>query len=288
MAMDGTMPPKLVELRRSTVADVAAAPVIPGTVATRRAQVRCITMEMAPPLVLLHPFPLDSGFWTPLRRLLPHDWHVLAPDFPGMGAGAATPADWSVDGVADAIAGLIRGTASGRAVVCGLSLGGYVALSVAARHPEVVAGLVLANTRAEADDAAGRAARNTGIARVLGGDRAGYLDALLPRLVAPGTDTERKAAIREIADRQSPEGIAAALRALRDRPSRTDELERIHAPALVIWGGADQVTPEAAARGLAERLPAGRFHLIDNAGHLSAWEQPELFAAAIAEGQAWR
>jgi pimeloyl-ACP methyl ester carboxylesterase len=110
------------------------------------------------PLVLLHPFPLDASFWAPVAPLLAADREVVTLEFPGL--GAAPPAEApSVDGYADLVAERIAVMRGGRAAVCGLSLGGYAALSLAARRPAGVAALVLADTRAVADTPeAGRAA----------------------------------------------------------------------------------------------------------------------------------
>lgn len=100
-------------------------------------------------LVLLHPFPLDAGFWNAVRPALSADRPVVACEFPGLGS-APMAEEPSVDGFADSVAATIAAECpQGRAVVCGLSLGGYVALALAARHPERVAALVLADTRAE-------------------------------------------------------------------------------------------------------------------------------------------
>lgn len=239
----------------------------------------------APPLVLLHPFPLDSRFWEPLRRLLPVRTAVLAPEFPGMGGAAAGSEAPTIDGAADGVAAAIRTMSGGRAVVCGLSMGGYVALSLAARHHDTVAALVLAGTRAEADDDGARRARDTAIGRIRAGELTAYLDELLPRLVAANATSDLHRRVREIADRQTADGIVGALAALRDRADRSADLARIEVPALVLWGEADRVTPEGAARGLAGGLPHGRFQCIAKAGHLSALERPEAFATALKRAQ---
>jgi pimeloyl-ACP methyl ester carboxylesterase len=239
-------------------------------------------MATASPLVLLHPFPFDAEFWTPLGAVLPADRPVRTPEFPGFG-GAPLEDGVTIDGVADRLAGEIAREPGGRAVVCGLSLGGYIALSLAARHPGRVAALVLADTRAEADDPAARNGRDAAIARVRSGDVSGFLDSLLPRLLAPHAPPDVVARARRIALRQPPEGVVAALAALRSRPDRRPDLPRIAVPTLVIWGREDRVTPEEAARALAAGIPGARLEVIPDAGHLTALERPEEFAAILAE-----
>lgn len=231
-------------------------------------------------IVLLHPFPLDAGFWEPLRPLLPAGIRVSAPECPGFGTAAARPG-WSVDDAADEVAWAIAQT-GGPAVVCGLSLGGYVALSLVARHPGRAEALVLADTRAEADDDAARAGREASIARIAAGEIGGVLDELVPRLVAPGTPAATVDAIRAIADRQTPEAVSAALAALRDRPDRRADLEGIAVPTLAVWGSEDAVTPREAMESLAAAIPGGRLEVVPGAGHLSAFEDPAGFARAVA------
>jgi pimeloyl-ACP methyl ester carboxylesterase len=205
---------------------------------------------------------------------------VRAPEFPGLGHAPPEKAP-TIDGVADRVATAIRAMPGRRAVVCGLSMGGYVALSLAVRHPDTVVALVLASTRAEADDDASRAARNAGIARIRGGDLEGYLDELVPRLLAADAPAELLARVREIAAGQSPEAVAAALGALRDRRDRSGDLAAISVPALILWGAADRITPRPAAQALAAGIPAARLEGIGGAGHLLALEQPEAVAAAL-------
>ena len=236
---------------------------------------------MSPDLVLLHPFPLDGSFWDAVRHELPPQVNVAAPNMPGFGTSGLRPG-WTIDDATDLVAeGIAR-----PAVVCGLSMGGYVALALALRHPRKVASLVLANTRAEADDAQARERRDAAVARIRQGGLSGYLDELAPRLVHAGAPPGLVERVREIAGRQPGDAIAEALRALRDRPDRTADLSRIGVPTLVVWGDADSITPEAAARALASGIPGARLEVIAKAGHLSAIERPADFAALLREERA--
>ena len=232
-------------------------------------------------LVLLHPFPMDASFWGPMWRELAADVTLLTPEFPGFGAeplGAAP----SVDGFADVVAAAIRAEEAGPATIVGLSLGGYVALALAARHPDVVASLVLANTRAEADDEAGRRGREAAIDTVRIDGLGAFLGALLPRLLGPAASAEARERADAIAAGQDPQAVCLALEALRDRPDRRADLPRIAAPTIVVTGGDDTVTPLEAARTLADGIPGATLAVIDGAGHLSALELPAAFAAIVA------
>ncbi len=230
--------------------------------------------------MLLHPFPLDAGFWEPARRALGDARPALVPEFPGFGA-APPQRGAGVDGFADAVAARISDASpTGRAVVAGCSLGGYVALSLAARHPERVAALVLADTRAEPDTAEAAAGRARTAERVLAEGTAAWLDEFVPGAVAPDADDAARA-VRAIAGRQSPEAVAGALAALAGRADRRPDLPRIAAPALVLVGAQDALTPPAMAEALAAGLPDAELVVLPGAGHLAPLERPEEFAAAV-------
>lgn len=232
-------------------------------------------------MVLLHPFPLDASFWGPMWRELDADVTLLTPEFPGFGAAAAqsTP---TIAGFATAVAELIGTEDAGPAIVVGLSLGGYVALALAVEHPAAVAALVLANTRAEADDADARRAREQAIdtVRIDGLDT--YLADLLPQVLSPSAGTEVWERAHAIAEGQDDESVCAALEALRDRPDRTGDLAGIGARTVVIGGEDDAVTPHAAVAALAHGIPSATLEMIAGAGHLSALERPVEFAEILA------
>jgi 3-oxoadipate enol-lactonase len=246
---------------------------------------------MLTPLVLIHPFPTDGGFWDAFRTHLSPDRHVLVSELPGFGSEAERPG-WSIAEAADEIAETIAAWApGGRAAVCGLSMGGYTALALAARRPDVVRALVLADTRAEADDETARAGRDRAIATI-GAEGIGvFLDDFLPRLVAPHTAGKVTGRLRAIADRQRPSAVVSALEALRARPDRRDDLAGIARPTLVIVGELDMVTPPEAATTIYRGIPGARLATIAGAGHLTALERPgdtalrvETFLTGIDEG----
>ena len=237
-------------------------------------------MPRPTPLVLLHPFPLDARFWAPVIPMLSASRPVIAPDFPGLGR-AEPVAGASVDGFADAVAGLIAAEApGGRAAVCGLSLGGYVALSLVARHPERVAALILADTRAEPDTPEAAAARHESAAQVRGGGLPAFLDDFTVRLVAPG-DGDSLAAARAIADAQTPEGVAGALEALAGRGDRRPDLAGVTAPTMVIVGSEDVLTPPERSEALVAGIAGSELVVVPGAGHLTALERPDAFARTV-------
>jgi 3-oxoadipate enol-lactonase len=167
-----------------------------------------------------------------------------------------------------------------RAVVVGLSMGGYVAFRLYSLAAERVAGLVLADTRAVADDEAARAKRTDQAARSRR-EGVGWLEEdLLPLLVGQTTRDERPevvAAVRGIMAQADPEGVARALEAMRDRPDSTPNLGEVRVPVLVLVGEEDTLTPVEEARRIAAGVPDVRLSVIRGAGHLANLEAPARF-----------
>lgn len=232
---------------------------------------------MRPTFILLHPFPLDAEFWTPVAASLAARGGVHAPEFPGFGAapGAEAP---SIDTAADAVARLIADAApDGRAVVCGVSMGGYIALALAARHPLRVAGLVLSGTHARADAPEARASRLANAARARSGAGAAVVGEIVPRLLPPDADPATLAGVRAIAERQSGAAVAGALEAMAARADRRGDLAGMDVAARVLWGEHDGPVPRDAAAELADGLPHGTLHVVPGAGHLIPVERPAVF-----------
>jgi pimeloyl-ACP methyl ester carboxylesterase len=237
-----------------------------------------------PAVLLLHAFPFSRAMWRRQVEALQNAYRVLAPDLRGFGDSAAFPGTPSIDQLADDAARVLDEAGVDRAVVGGLSMGGYVALAFAWRHPGRLRGLVLADTRAEADDEAVRANRDRAIADASKGTGASFIEQLMPRLVGPTTLASRPEVVeevRQIAAAQVPPAIVGALRAMRDRPDARPVLASVNVPTLVIVGRDDVATPPAASETLARSIRGAQLVVIAGAGHLANLEQPAAFNAAL-------
>lgn len=232
------------------------------------------------PIVLLHAFPQSSAMWRGVADGLAGAFEVLTPDLPGF--GGSPPADWTVDSAADRIAELL--TDKPRAVVGGCSMGGYVALAFARRHPDKLAGLVLMNTRADADTPGQKASREGNLRLVAEKGTAALVEKMPPRLLGRTTRATRPdiaQKVREVACAQSGDAVIAGLIALRDRPDATGDLRNIAVPTLVICGEEDELTPPGVGHAMAVAIPNAVMVTIPACGHLSPWESPDAVAAAI-------
>lgn len=251
----------------------------------RMMSVRLEDVGEGPPVVLLHAFPFDRAMWAPqLGPLSAAGFRVIAPDLPEFGETTPGSEVFTIERGADVVADLLEGLGVGRAVVGGLSMGGYVALAFARRHPGRLAGLILADTKAAADDADARANRDRLIADVKGAGPTAVVEALFPKLFAPATRDRDPGVLekaREIVLRQRPAGVIAGLYALRDRPDATAGLAAVAVPTLVLVGEHDAVTPPLAAAAIAGSVPGAELVHIPDAGHLSNLENPDAFNAAV-------
>lgn len=238
-------------------------------------------MDSATPVVFLHAFPLSSAMWKPQHGVL-GGRTVLTPDFPGFGDRTVDTPD--LEHFARAVLDRMDAAGMGRAILVGLSMGGYVALRFQALWPGRVAGMVLADTKAGSDDAAGRVKRTDQAARVRQEGVAWLAEALLPALLGETTRQTRPEVVTEVrrmAEAADPEGVARALEAMRERPDSTPGLGAIRVPVLALVGEEDTLTPVAEARKIAEGVPDGRLVVIPGAGHLSNLESPEAFNEAL-------
>lgn len=232
-------------------------------------------------IVLLHAFPVDHRVWADnVPPLVAAGHRVVAIDYPGFGASPSPPAPWSIADLARLVVGLLDRLKLASATVVGESMGGYAALALAAQAPTRLERLVLADTRATADAAAARLGRANALESIRTRGVPAFLDGSVPRLLAPDAVPALVARVRALAETRA-QSLLDAVVALRDRPDRSGELGAIRCPTLAIVGAADQVTPPADVRQMADGIAGARFVEIPGAGHLSNIEAPAAFNRAL-------
>jgi 3-oxoadipate enol-lactonase len=239
-----------------------------------------------PVVVLLHGFPLDRTIWGAQLTTLGARYRVIAPDLRGHGETAAPEGIYPIDAMADDVLELLDALQLAEPVVLGgLSMGGYVALSLAVRHPERWRGLMLVNTRSGADAPEAARAREE-LARQVeaAGTAEPAVASMLPKLFCESTRTRRADAIarvREQMSRTPARAVAGALRGMAQRPDRTGDLARIAVPTLVLAGAEDQLIPLDESRRMAEAIPRAQLVVLPEAGHLAPLENPAASNAAM-------
>ncbi|MFD8563999.1 alpha/beta fold hydrolase [Streptosporangium canum] len=237
------------------------------------------------PVVLLHAFPLSSAMWLAQREGLGAVCKVITPDLRGFGGSVLGDDEPSLDVMADDVVRLLDHEGVDRAVVGGLSMGGYVTMALCRRHPDRVLGVILADTKAAADPEAARTNRERIAAAVLDDGTSILVEEVLPSLIGV-TTVQRRAMVfgrvRGLVQSAPPKAVAWAQRAMAGRPDSFDTLRGLKVPTLVIVGEEDLLTPPADAETMVGAVPDGRLAVIEKAGHLSAIEQPEAFNRAVA------
>lgn len=236
------------------------------------------------PLVLLHAFPLNGGMWEQQASALAGKRRVVAPDYPGFGRSPFTPAQPDVRYYAEGVRGLLDRLGIRNVVLGGLSMGGYVAFACLRLFPERISGLVLANTRPDPDNDEVRQTRRE-VARRVAEEGVGVLIELqMERLLSPGTlknDPLTVERVKAMILEAHPDGVVAALGAMRERPDSTPLLGDIRVPTLVVGGEDDAVAPPEVMGAMAEKIPGARHVTLPGAGHLSNLENPRGFDAVL-------
>jgi pimeloyl-ACP methyl ester carboxylesterase len=240
----------------------------------------------AAPLLLVHGFPLDRTLWTTQVQGLADVARVIAPDLRGFGESGLPSGAVTMDTYADDLRGLLDALSIKNAVVCGLSMGGYIAFAFYRRNAHRVRGLILADTKAGPDSPEGRQGRdaNIALARAQGAGAVG--EKMMPKMITPKTATERADianAARAVMARQSVAAVVSALEAMRDRPDSTPMLAQITVPTLVITGADDLLIPAKEAETMRAAIRGARRVTIPGAAHLANFEQPDAFNAAVRE-----
>lgn len=230
-----------------------------------------------PAVLFIHGYPLDRSLW---RHQVEHlrGYRRIAPDLRGMGVSDAPDLGYSIATYADDLAALLDALGVDEAVLCGLSMGGYIALECMRRWPRRVRGLVLMDTRAEPDTAEGRKGRDAAAAAARERGTVAVAEAMLPKLFAgekPAAVGPAWKQVEAMIMATAVPGIVGALSAMRDRPDSTELLPSLgDVPVLVVTGEDDRIIPASQARSLAEAIPGARLRVITGAGHLPPVERP--------------
>lgn len=233
------------------------------------------------PMVFLHGYPFDRTMWRDqLASLERH--RLIAVDLRGFGASVLGSDKLSIENYADDVAALLDKLEISRAVVVGLSMGGYVALAFAERHRDRLAGLALIDTKSGADNEAGRAGRDQTIAVIRNEGTTKPNEGMHTKLFAEATPAEVRERVAAMMARATPEAMIAALGAMRDRPDRTGVLAGLAGiPTLVMVGSEDRITPPADSKAMAEAAPGADYVEVEGAGHLSPMERPATVNEAL-------
>jgi len=236
------------------------------------------------PVIFIHAFPLNQHMWDAQLEILQTFCRVITVDLRGFGGSDSPPGPYTMDDMAADVRGLMKGLGIDRALLVGLSMGGYVSLAFYRNFPDALSGLVLADTRATADTSEARERRLKSADKAEREGVHAIAAEMIPLLLGRTTRESRQTVVdqvRRIIESNSSRGIAEAQRCMSARPDSTHLLTMMNLPVLIIVGSEDTLTPVAEAESLRNAIPGAQLLVIEGAGHLTNLEHPDQFNTAL-------
>lgn len=237
------------------------------------------------PIVFLHAFPLNRTMWATQERLLSSQFRIITIDLRGHGESDAPLWRYTLEQSAGDVSALLGHLEIRRALFVGLSMGGYILFAFYRRYAARVKGLILADTKAQADTEEGKNGRFQLAQIAYKKGPSAIADVMIPKLLSPATiqtNPDLVQQVRAMIEGNQISGIAWDLMAMAERPDSVALLKRITCPTQIIVGELDQATPPSDAKLMAEQIPHARLAIIPNAAHLANLEQPETFNQIVA------
>lgn len=237
------------------------------------------------PIIFIHGFPFDKSSWQPQIEFLKKTQRVIAYDIRGFGKSTAGSVKTTISLFADDLIKLMDALQINKAVVCGLSMGGYILLNAVTHYPERFAAIILSDTQCIADSDEAKKKRYKTIDQIEAGGLNDFAEAFIKNIFCQESlknNTELIQKIKNIIISTLPETITGTLSALAQRPEMCSSLNEISIPALILCGKEDIVTPLAQAESLHSSIPNSELYCIDKAGHMSNLEQPDRFNLHLA------
>jgi len=238
------------------------------------------------PLVLIHGFPFSHEMWHPQFKAFGEAYWVIEYDLRGHGRSSAGDGQYPFEFFVDDLISLLDYLKIKKAVLCGLSMGGYIALRAVERNPERVLALILADTQAKADSNVGKLKRAAAVRAIKTSGVKPFAEDFLKTVFTPQSLAARSgsvAAIQKVVESNSAIGICGALIALATRTDTVPSLSAIQAPTLILVGEQDTLTPISVAREMHDRIIGSELHVIGHAAHLSNIENPDEFNGHVKE-----
>lgn len=250
-------------------------------IATNNTRLAVETIGDGAPVLFIHGFPLSREMWRPTAERLKDRYLCILPDLRGHGESPATESV-SIAEFADDLAGMLAELKIvPPCAVVGLSMGGMIAFEMFRRHRARVGALGLIDTRANAEPPEGKERREKLAQAALREGSKAVADTMIDKMFAKSFDASQREHWYGLMCATQPQGVAAASRALADRPDSLPTLAKINVPTLVVAGDQDEITPPDSLREIHRGIPGSRFVIIPNAGHVPPVEQPDLFAGTL-------
>ncbi len=230
------------------------------------------------PIIFIHGFPYDHSMWENQINFLKEKYFCVAYDARGLGESYVGDGQYTMEAYVNDLFSIINELKLKRQILCGLSMGGYIALRSVERSMETFKALILCDTKSEADDDAAKLKRATGINQINTEGLIKFVDAFVTNCFAEETPKEQEKLFLTTlfkSHKHDPVGVKGALIAIMSRTDTTSFLYKINIPTLVLCGSFDKLTPPLVMRAMSEKIPRSEFAVIPRAGHMSPLENPE-------------
>jgi len=234
----------------------------------------------APAIIFIHGFPLNKSMWNKQVAELKENYRVIAYDIRGHGNSDAGDNDFSIGLFVNDLLSLMDAMKIDKTILCGFSMGGYIALNAVENHPERFIALFLCDTNCTEDKPEAREKRMKAIESIKEKGLEQYAEESLKKLFAPisfSKHIEEIAIVKEMIMKTSKRSLIKTLHALAERSETCTKLHEIKVPVLIMVGKEDEITPPAAALSMHEKIKGSTIHFIDHAGHLSNMENSKEF-----------
>ena len=232
------------------------------------------------PILFLHGFPFSHEMWREQIKAVSEKYRAVAYDIKGHGLSDVGDGQYTIEGHVDDLFALMDHLHLDKAVIVGLSMGGYITLRALERAQDRFLAAVLCDTKSEADPPEGKLRRFASMVEVKRTGSQQFADTFLKTVFAPASFSEKSEAvtlIHRIISRTPPLSIAGTLLALAARTDTSGVLPQIRVPVLILVGAVDQVTPPGNSQAMHERIKGSELHLVPGAAHMSNLENPEYF-----------
>lgn len=239
------------------------------------------------PVVFIHGFPFDRTSWLPQYEYFKDYCRVVIYDIRGFGSSTGdSDTQFSMEVFAKDFLAFLKALNIEKAIVCGLSMGGYILMNALNMEPERFAAIVLCDTQCNADSEEGKKKREKTIEQIREKGVKDFADTFVKSVFHEASFKNKKdevEAIREVILNTTQQTLVATVKALAKRPDTCEVLQSVKVPALIICGAQDTVTPPEKSQAMHSLMKNSVYKLIDGAGHLSNIDQPEAFNKHLGE-----
>lgn len=238
------------------------------------------------PVIFIHGFPFDKSMWQPQMEALKENNRVISYDIRGFGKSTSGIKKATIEQFADDLIGFMHALHIDKAMVCGLSMGGYIVLNAALRFPNRFAALILSDTQCIADTAEGIIKRKENIKLIQDGGMEQFTEAFISKIFSPVTISEQKKIVHQVRVvmlQTAAVVIISTLNALAEREEVCSGLNKLTLRVLILCGNDDQITPLAQSELMYRQIVNSNLQIIENAGHVSNLEQPEVFNSILSK-----